>query len=506
MIFYFINTKNNNRVILKRILISALVFFLFPADNYAQNVQRGLNSINSKDLMQIVENLASEKFDGRLSGSEGYNKAAEFIAEKFNKLGVIPAGEEGYFSYLNVEHNKIDTPAVLNLLNEKEITHFRLGRDYIFRGFTGSADFILPVAFCGYGISMPKSGYDDYENINVENKIVIVFKQNPAWKINGNGWEKDSPREKSRTAFEHGAKGILFVSLPNNEKSQPLIGSVMHGEGEQLEDFPQLHISLETANEFINTTGFSIWECQDRIDINQKPFSFLTRNKAEVKVNASYEKNAKTMNIIGKIEGKDPKLKDEYLIIGAHLDHVGSQAGLLFPGANDNASGSAGVVEIAEAFQSSDLKTKRSILFVLFASEEQGLFGSEYFVKNLNNNYKNITAMINIDCIGYGDSIQIGNGKSSPGLWNITNRIDEERSNLMVAETWSGGGADATPFHAEGIPCLYFVSRYSYDHLHQITDIPETLNPQIFEAIVKLAYLTAREIAEGNYIREKVIY
>jgi Zn-dependent M28 family amino/carboxypeptidase len=211
------------------------------------------------------------------------------------------------------------------------------------------------------------------------------------------------------------------------------------------------------------------------------------------------------MNLVGMIEGNDSELKDEHLIIGAHLDHVGSQAGLLFPGANDNASGSAGVLEIAEAFQSSDLKPKRSILFVLFASEEQGLYGAEHFMENLNINPEKVTAMFNLDCVGYGDSIQIGNGKSSPELWGIINKIDEENSNLMVSETWGGGGADATPFHKIGIPCLYFVSKYSYDHIHQPTDTPEMLNPTVFENIVKLAYLTARKVADGNYKREAVI-
>jgi Iap family predicted aminopeptidase len=322
--------------------------------------------------------------------------------------------------------------------------------------------------------------------------------------LNQNLWVKESPREKSRVAYEHGAKGILFVSRPNDEKIQPLIGSVQHGEGEQLENFPQLHISPDAANDFIVSSGFSLSECQWKIDTKKKPFSFLTRREAQIKVNAHFEKSANTMNVVGLIEGTDSLLRNEYLIIGAHLDHVGSQAGILFPGANDNASGSAGVLEIAQAFQNSKLKPKRSIIFVLFASEEQGLFGSKYFVENLKINPKKITAMLNLDCVGYGDSIQVGNGKSAPSLWNISKSIDGQNANLMVKETWNGGGADATPFHEKGIPCLYFVSKYSYDHLHQPTDKVETLNPGLLEEIVRLAYLTAREIADGKYKRENL--
>ena len=470
-----------------------------------QIVDSGLESIKSEELLQTVKILASAEFDGRLPGSEGYNKAANFASDRFAKIGLLPSGDEGFFQYLNVEYIKIDTPAVFNLIMNNKSYPYALGKDFVLRGFTGAGNLNLPVAFCGYGISRADLGYDDYEKINVKDKVVMVFKQNPSWKIKDSAWGKEYPREKSRVAYDHDARGILFVSRPNDEKPQPLIGSVMHGEGEQLDSFPQLHISLEAANDFLSLINMSINECQTKIDQGKATVSFLTGRKAEIKVNAHYEKSAKTMNVVGKIEGSDPELKEEYLIIGAHLDHVGSQAGLLFPGANDNASGSAGVLELAEAFQKSELKPRRSILFVLFASEEQGLFGSKHFVENLKIDTNKIEAMINLDCIGYGDSIQVGNGKSSPELWSLARKIDKENLNLVVEDTWGGGGADATPFHEKGIPSLYFVSKNSYDHLHLPTDTPETLNRDLLEKIVRLVYLTARQVADGNYDNETTI-
>jgi hypothetical protein len=478
---------------------------LFSVKTTPQIVDSGRESIKSEELLQTVKILASVEFDGRLPGSEGYNKAANFASERFAKIGLLPAGDEGFFQYLNVEYNKIDTPAVFNLIMENKSYPYIHGKDFVFRGFTGAGNLNLQVAFCGYGISRPDIGYDDYEKINVKDKIVIVFKQNPNWKINDESWGNEYPREKSIIAHMHGAKGILFVSRPNDEKPQPLIGSVMHGEGEQIDSFPQLHISSEVANDFLSLINMSISECQTRIDEKKSPQSFLTRRRAEIKINARYEKSAKTMNVVGMIEGTDPALKEEYLIIGAHLDHVGSQAGLLFPGANDNASGSAGILELAEAFQKSDLKPKRSILFVLFSAEEQGLFGSKYFVENLNIDTNKIIAMFNLDSIGSGDSTQVGNGKSSPELWSLARKIDKENFNLVVEDTWNGGGADLTPFYEIGIPGLYFVSKYSYEHLHLPTDTPETLNQNLFESIVKLAYLTARVVADGNYRKETTI-
>jgi len=126
-------------------------------------------------------------------------------------------------------------------------------------------------------------------------------------------------------------------------------------------------------------------------------------------------------------------------------------------------------------------------------------------VENLKIKPDKIVAMFNMDCIGHGDSIQIGNGKSAPILWKLADSLDQKNTHLMVRNTWNGGGADATAFHEKGIPCLYFVSKYSYDYLHQPTDTPETLNPNLFESIVKLAYLTAIEVVDGSYKQEQII-
>jgi hypothetical protein len=465
----------------------------------------GLSEISKEDLIKNVRILSSPDFDGRLPGSEGYNKAAQFSADKFFELGLTPAGDDMFFQYLNVEYNKIESPAIFITIADGDTINREIGKDFVLRGFTGANKINLPVVFCGYGISRPDLFYDDYAGINVKNKIVMVFKQNPKWKNEDKDWGTNYPREKSLVAKKNGAKGILFLSLPNDEKPQPLVGSVMHGEGEQPIDFPQLHISLDAANELLKLTGFTISDCQTKIDEKKKPISMNLATRAVIEVNAKYEKHARTMNVVALLQGKDPELKNEFVVIGAHLDHVGSQAGLLFPGANDNASGSAAVLEIAEAFVKGGVEPKRSVLFVLFASEEQGLNGSRHFVERWQKGYDKITAMINLDCVGYGDSIQVGNGKSAPKLWEIANQIDETSFNSMVDRTWNGGGADATPFHEKSIPCLYFVTTNSYDHLHLPTDKVETLNPVLFEKIVKLAHLTALEIANGNYESEKII-
>lgn len=466
----------------------------------------GLKTIHKEELMQKVGYLSSEKFEGRLSGSEGYNKAAKYAANYFKKLGLKPANGNSYFRNFEVEYNRVLPGYEFKLIQDGEVKKdYKLGEDFVFRGFTGSGDITGEVAFCGYGISMPEIGYDDYADIDVKDKIVMVFKNNPDWKLDDNKWSSGAPRVKAKVAAEQGAKGILFVSKPNDKNPQKTIGSVVHGTGKQDEDFPQLHIDLGTAKDFLSGSGYTLSELQTLIDSTKSAKSINLKTFTRIKVETEYSPNAKTKNVAALIEGTDPKLKEEFVILGAHLDHVGEQAGeIYFPGANDNASGSAAVMEIAEALAEQNNKPKRSVLFVLFAAEESGLEGASYFSDNSLVSLENTVAMLNMDCVGYGDSIRIGGGKSSPKLWNMIKDLDEKYTQSMVENTWYGGGADASPFFKKGIPTAYFVTTNNYKHLHYMTDTAATLNYPLFERITKLAYLTVNKIARAEYDREEL--
>jgi hypothetical protein len=488
-----------------------LLFYIIILCNIFPQAEKdvpGLSVISKNSLMKTVDFLASKELAGRLSGSKGFDKAANYMANQFKMLGLTPFGDDGFFQTFNVEYNEILSPVKLYLnANGKTIKKYKLGKDFVCRGFTGSGKFIAPVVFCGYGISNPQLGYDDYAGIDVKGKIIICFKSNPGWKINDTtNWEENFPRQKSFAAANHGAVGILFVSTPNDKNPQKTILSILHGEGKQDEKFPELHIDIHVADDFLSGSGFTLKDLQSKIDASKKPFSIDLNTSAEIEVHAKYIEKQPTMNTIGLLPGSDDKLKDEYIVVGAHLDHVGSQGGEIYaPGANDNASGSAAVLETAKAFIESKVHPRRSVIFVLFASEEIGLAGSTYFVEHSPVPLEKIIAMINMDCIGYGDSIRVGNGKSAPFLWKIVKEQDSIYTKMMVKDTWSGGGADATPFHQKGIPCAYFVTTNSYEHLHYITDKPETLNQDLYEKITKLVYLTAYEISNGNYEREKII-
>lgn len=486
-----------------------ILFFLLCVSTTVSaqsNLSSITGTIKGDDLLKTVEYLASTELAGRLPGHEGFQKAADFIKHEFINLHLKPGGDgNDYFQKLNVEYNNIISEEPFTIIKDGKKLQFELGKDYSYRGFTGSGSLTAGVVFCGYGLSQPEIGYDDYAGIDVKDKIALVFKYNPSWKIDDKVFTKGNPREKAITAAQHGAIGILFVSFPNDEKPQVPIGSVINGEGEQMLNFPELHIDLPLADILFEESGYTLKELQTKIDQSKKTFSVPLKHQVEINVTTNYEKEKEVVNVVGILEGTDPQLKNEYLIIGAHLDHVGQQAGkIYYPGANDNASGSAAVLQIARTFAQSGIKPKRSIAFLLFASEEQGLHGSKFYAEHLPCNIENVAAMINMDCVGHGDSIQVGGGESAAILWNLAKELDSESDKLMITKTWKGGGADAEHFFQKGIPTIYFVTKNSYTHLHMLSDKPETLNKNLFEKITRLAFLTAYKVAEGNYRRELI--
>jgi len=480
-----------------------LFVMLTAMASFSQDITDVSDQILQNNLMKAVRYLCSDEFVGRLPGHSGYNKAAEYSASEFEKVGLKKINGS-YFQKLQVEYNEIYSPVKFNLINDGNIEkEYKLGKDFVCRGFTGSGNITGEIIFCGYGID--KEFYNDFKGVDVKNKIIMIFKPNPSWRIDDTDWGSGYPRAKSNIAAKNGASGIIFVSLPNAKEIQKPVASVLHGDGIQELYIPQIHVELNVAEELLAKSGYTLGKLQSIIDSEKKPFSIPLRTEAEILINAKYNGNAETMNVWGLLEGSDAVLKNEYLIIGAHLDHVGKQGDVIFPGANDNASGSAAVLEIAKIFKKNKITPKRSVIFALFASEEQGLNGAEFMANNLPVDENKITAMLNLDCIAYGDSIQVGNGKSAPHLWSLAKSINDSGIKFMVDETWQGGGADAGPFHNKGIPALYFASIYSYENIHTIYDTPESLNPGILEKITRLAFLTAAKVVNGSYVREGII-
>jgi aminopeptidase YwaD len=462
-------------------------------------------TIDRAALMQTVEHMASREFQGRLAGSPGYMKAAREMAERFRRAGLAPGGDGGsgtqaYFQGLEIEYTDIETCRLAVVGADGKPRALALGPDFTCRGFTGSAQLSAPVVFVGYGLSEPGKGYDDYAGVDVRDKVVLALKEPPPFTADSAGWgDAPLPRPKGLVAAAHGAVALLLVSRPDQPHPQKPIASTLEGEAREDERFPRLQVSVEVAAELARTAGLDLAALAARIDSTKAPASHALPVNVRIGVAAHYHARQPSVNVVGVLEGSDPVLKHEYVVLGAHLDHVGSQGReIYFPGANDNASGSAAVTAIAEAVARSGARPKRSLVFGLWSSEESGLQGAKRFVARPPVPRDSLVAYLNFDCVGHGDSIEVGGGKAYPKLWQVARDLDATGPRLMVAETWGGGGADAQPFEKAGIPNLYFASKFSYTHLHLTSDTPATLDPALLEAIARLGCATALRLAEAG--------
>lgn len=464
----------------------------------------GADAITAGGLLADVTTLAGPEFSGRLAGSPGYEAAARWAARRFDRAGLHPGGDDGtYLQRLPIEYNVIEgAPSLVVTVGDSTRLEASLGDDFTCRGFTGSGTVDAPVVFVGYGLSEPDRGYDDYAGVDVAGKVALMVKPNPGWQPDSTGWAagSSSPRHRAATARAHGAAAVMWFDIPRADDWAPYrgpIGSVMHGDGEQLTDMPHLELHVDLADRLLGGAG-EARRLRAAIDSLRAPVSRALDATASLSVRAAYDPSRETCNVVGILPGSDPALAGEALVIGAHLDHVGRQsADVYYPGANDNASGAAAVLALAEAFAGMEQAPRRSVVFVLFAGEESGLVGAAWHADHPAFAADRTVAMFNLDCVAHGDSIRIGGGESNPDMWRLARDLDAQHANLTVAATWKGGGADATPFFNAGIPTLYWVTTRSYDHLHATTDTPATLNGDLYRELARLCFRTAWAVADA---------
>ena len=479
--------------------IVCLLLLALPA--VAHEADPGAALITPEALTTLVADLCADGMDGRLPGTDGYRRAAAYAADRFAALGLSPGGGDGgWYQHFPMELNVI-REAELELVGADGTRRTpALGTEWACRGFTGSGDVEAEIVFVGYGLSHPERGYDDYADVDVRGKIVLALKPAPGWQVGEEGFTPAHlPRAKAAAAKAHGAVALLMVGRPADVWSESIIASVLHGEGEYVPDMPAAQISVTDAGRLFAGGMQEFAVALNEIDDAQAPRSRVLPARARLHVAADYAPAADAVNVVGVLPGVDPESNREVLVVGGHLDHVGAQAGVVWPGANDNASGAAAVLELAEAFVRGGLVTRRTVVFVLFAGEEQGLCGAEHYVARPAFPLADTVAMFNLDCVAHGDSISLGGGGTQPALWRTVRDLDASHARLSIAQTWPGGGADAQPFFDAGVPTLYFASKFSYTHLHKTSDTVATLNPRLHAELVRLAYRGAVEVAQGRY-------
>ena len=359
-----------------------------------------------------IQVLASDSMEGRNTGSEGHRRAAQFVAGEFERAGLKPAGTTGYVQPVKFNVAQIlEAQSSLALVSQGKVTPLRLGPDATLSVRAGLAQQVeADAVFCGYGLSIPESHFDDFAGLDLKGKIVVYIAGGPST-IPGNLRSHYSFRsERWKAIHNAGAIGVVSIANPKHmdipwERSNlARLNPTMALAGEQFSDTPgqQFGASINpaSAGKIFAASGHTFAELLALAD-EDKPLPRFTLNirlRATEHIKTS---QVESQNVIGLLPGSDPALKDQYVVFGAHLDHVGVGAPIngdtIYNGAMDDGSGIASLIEIAALAKEEHLRPKRSLLFVAVTAEEKGLLGSEYFTAAPTVPIQNVVADINMD-------------------------------------------------------------------------------------------------------------
>lgn len=475
-----------------------IVLLLLPLLLIAQN---GNNNpeITADEILQHINYLASDELEGRFTGSKGEKLAAEYIVKEFESYGLKPFFNDSYFQkFPFIEDVVLTENNHLSLtIKDKSYTP-EMNKDYRTAPFSGKTNLTTEVVFAGYGISAPMFNYDDYEGLDVTGKFVLVMRNHPESDSAESKFERfASLRAKSANAKDKGAAGILLL----NEnifypKSDELI-SLKYDGAPAMKDFAVIHLTKNFADIIFSALGKDYKLIQSEINKNKTPASFELK---DVRISVSTEiKEIQQFghNVAAILESENPQYSDEYIVIGGHYDHLGyGQTGSRYTGspmpihngADDNASGTTGILELAEKFSSIRERINRNIIFIAFSGEELGLLGSNYFANNPPVSIEKMVAMLNMDMIGRvtdNNLTIIGTGTSS--IWKELIEKNNSYGFKLTLNDDGWGGSDHTAFTTKNIPVLFFFSGIHTDY-HMPNDDPEFINSKGEEDVVKFIH------------------
>lgn len=449
-------------------------------------------------LLAHIRDLSSSTYEGRLAGTDAYMSAAEYVIEALERCGVQPYKGE-WAQYFETECNQIENCTFNTYLGSKDSMQVQvLGRDFCCSGMTGRGYADASVVFCGYGID--NGAFDEYADVDAKGKIVMVLSGVPKFLPSKVTDAYATIRDKARVAQAHGACALVVVNMSLSCSPYEVQGAVYSGELPHLATFPIIQPTRDCGDRLLEGEKMTLQEAIQRIGENQKPQSFHLYKKFEIEVNAKYHPAALTANIIGVYPGNDEKLKNEYVVVGASLDHVGMQGTTcLFPGADNNASGVAALMETARMLQLSEDQPSRSVIFAVFSASEQQHLGSQVFVSNFKP-LKNIEAFVDVSSIGGGDSISVLGNKRYPQLWNVARRVDTVycTNDMCVSFKTMPKGA-AAAFDYVGIPSINITNYKGNRHAHVPSDIVENIDRRFIVKATQLLFETVLDLSFGEY-------
>jgi hypothetical protein len=428
---------------------------------------QGAADVSRERLRADLEFLTSAPLEGRASLTPGAEAAARFIAGELAKAGLRPANGDAYLQPFDLQRLRLDRDrSVLAVRRAGEEARFP-PLAVAFPDPAARIELTLEVVFAGYGITAPEFGYDDYAGLDVRGKAVLVFDHEPreddpdapfhgtGFTLHANAWTKTS------TAQQHGAAALLVVTEPvNGHRTTPRAPGRANAPPQALVQselrIPRITIPPDAAIALLKGTGRTPADLQRRIDGAMRPASRLL-DDVTVHVEAVNDGGPvqTSWNVAGLLPGSDPRLADETILVTSHYDHLGVQDGALYPGANDNGSGTVAMLEAARLLAGA--RPARSVLFVSFGSEEQLMLGSYHYVARPLRPLATTRAVLNLDMIGRREE----HTPESAGAYEITAGRSDQLN--MVGAVYSPDLADVLRREAAGAAGLTLSDKFDHD-------------------------------------------
>jgi hypothetical protein len=458
------------------------------APRIAQNIQ-------SQKLMDYVRILSSETYGGRLTGTPEYLACAEWVASQFKSWGIRPASPGGTFfqSFPSPYSLVLDTGKVTLHLGEK-IKTYAYEKDYFPGSNSASGRIEAEVVYVGYGITAPELGYDDYKGIDVKGRIILMEREVPFSPDQTPAdvflkWKPYSYHQfKLKNAAAHGAKGLLYNYLTTNTNTP------------YIEGFLFSQVGPNVTEDLLAGSGKTSEQLRTAIQKTLRPQSFSTGKTCVIENRTSHHSAGIGINVVGLLEGADPRLKNEFILLGGHLDHVG-RAPLLMPGANDNASGIAVMLGVAEALANSPVKPKRSIVFIGLGGEELGLLGSLTYLDRPVVPLGKTRAFLNLDSVGCGNVLHAAAAENYPDLWAFIKSANDRTVRREIRTSFSKNlgrpRTDGWVFMDKGISSISFGASGAPSFGHTTKDTADTLTPGILVDLARILAVAVFEMADS---------
>ncbi len=489
------------------ILLTAIACSLltYAQDADEQLLLKHFHSVSSEEIAGWMAELCAPEFNGRLAGTPEYLAAAEWVAARLSEWGIKPAGDnDSFFQWFDHPYTVVnDIGALLLHITQKDgsviMKSYKAPVDYYPGMNSGNGEVTAEVVYVGYGTSAPELNYDDYKGIDVKGKIVLMNRDVPFKDVRDpeySKWVKYCYHQyKVENAAAHGATGMLYI---DGNSANPNISYI--------ENMIVCGIGPEPLADLFAGLGKDNKVLLGQIDKTFKPASFATGKTMTLKANTTRHPEGKTCNVVGIIEGNDPVLKDEVIIIGGHLDAVGNAGGLLVAGGFDNASGVIDILAAAKALAASGIKLKRTIMFLLIGGEEVGLLGSKFYTKNPIFPKENTVTYINLDMVGNGTGLAVSASASCAGLTEYFKTANSRYIHRPMRVSTSGGSfygrprSDGLVFLADGFRTMSLSTTDGVKPVfyHLPGDDETAITPEIMEDVAKLIYLSFIEMANAD--------